>query len=189
MLRRTTQHTRRSIRAQLLCVARIPARRVSNPGDLISSWSGSNDFEKARPGLWLMQHGSTAWLVYVKAPVSLCIPVMIVHRSNAQSLIRGQKKNPRPSRIFWDGKAVKWSFWLRDVTVTFTGRARSLLTHSRLCEHPAGLFLCCCCSSLLSPLPLSSYFSCHYSPRISLLSLMRLRLRSSIVLCCVFAHH
>lgn len=28
-----------------------PARRISNLGDLISGWSGSDDFEKARPGL------------------------------------------------------------------------------------------------------------------------------------------
>lgn len=52
------------------------------------------------------------------------------------------------------------------MAITFIARACRLLTHSRLCEHPAGLFLCCCCSFLLclalSPLPLSSFFSSHY---------------------------
>lgn len=47
----TVWHPHVSVRPHPALLPGSPARRISNLGDLISSWSGSDDFEKARPGL------------------------------------------------------------------------------------------------------------------------------------------
>lgn len=47
----TVWHPHVGVRPRPALLLGSPARRISNLADLISGWSGSDDFEKARPGL------------------------------------------------------------------------------------------------------------------------------------------
>lgn len=130
----------------------------------ISSSSGSSVFEKATPGLWLIRCGS-ARLVYMKAPGPRFVSRRWLLMQQQHSRVMLQKRERKKKEQIWGRRSSVWS---RNVLILATPRAcdisaRAWLPPHPLCEHPAGLLLCCCCCCGSASLRIAALlFSFHF---------------------------